>query len=223
MASPPSSFQSSHEQPTPIATNQPNEHQSSSSTQGSSQKKRTVPDGYIYQSYEDHGARTSDKHEDELAQQGQQASATRILELRGLERRIVQLLKTAGEAIQILSGDQDEDEQDPEVGKRLLASVGKSREEQQVMTQAYADEKAQKFEVLASSYATLVNEIQSGLRRQFHYLTKAGITSSHVPFKNVLYGEEKELETWLNAVEVLSNSANSLIGKIENEFEIKST
>lgn len=187
--------------------------------------------------------------------QGQQASATRILELRGLERvnnkrassyprlsssckivrvstnvyifsvtcnikRIIQLLETAGEAIQILSGDQDEDEdeEDPEIGRRLLASTGQSREAQQAMIQAYADEKAKKFEVLASGYATLVNEIQSGLRRQFHYLTKAGIASAHVPFKNVLYGEEKELETWLNAVDVLKDSANSLIGKIEGEL-----
>ncbi|KAG0094387.1 hypothetical protein BGZ93_007294 [Podila epicladia] len=150
--------------------------------------------------------------------QGQQASATRILELRGLERRIIQLLETAGEAIQILSGDQDEDEDDPEIGRRLQAATGQSREDQQAMIQAYADEKAKKFEVLASGYATLVNEIQSGLRRQFHYLTKAGIASAHVPFKNVLYGEEKELETWLNAVDVLKDNANSLIGKIEGEL-----
>ncbi|KAF9329314.1 hypothetical protein BG006_007577 [Podila minutissima] len=131
---------------------------------------------------------------------------------------IIQLLETAGEAIQILSGDQDEDEEDPEIGRRLLAATGQSREAQQAMIQAYADEKAKKFEVLASGYATLVNEIQSGLRRQFHYLTKAGIASAHVPFKNVLYGEEKELETWLNAVDVLKDSANSLIGKIEGEL-----
>ncbi|KAF9308266.1 hypothetical protein BG003_011347 [Podila horticola] len=226
MASPPSTFLTGHSQSHPsqhpaaasTVTTHPQPEASTSNTHTSSRpKKKTVPDGYIYQSYED--KKRSDKSSMEQTQ-GQQASATRILELRGLERRIIQLLETAGEAIQILSGDQDEDEdeEDPEIGRRLLASTGQSREAQQAMIQAYADEKAKKFEVLASGYATLVNEIQSGLRRQFHYLTKAGIASAHVPFKNVLYGEEKELETWLNAVDVLKDSANSLIGKIEGEL-----
>lgn len=246
MASPPSTFLAGHSQShTSTATTHSQPEACTSNTHTSSHpKKNTVPDGYIYQSYEDK-KRSNDKSSVEQTQ-GQQASATRILELRGLERvittcalrtrayifsfktiltsflcplqRIVQLLETAGEAIQILSGDQDEDEDDPEIGRRLMSATGQSRETQQAMIQAYADEKAKKFEVLASGYATLVNEIQSGLRRQFHYLTKAGIASAHVPFKNILYGEEKELETWLNAVDVLKDSANSLVGKIEGEL-----
>lgn len=86
------------------------------------------------------------------------------------------------------------------------------------MINSYAEEKSKQFEVLAAGYATLVNEIQSGLRRQFHYLTKAGIASSQVPFKNVVYGEEKELETWLNAVDVLKDSTDGLIEKVEREY-----
>jgi hypothetical protein len=39
-----------------------------------------------------------------------------------------------------------------------------------------------------------------------------------VPFKNVVYGEEKELETWLNAVDVLKESTDGLIEKVEREF-----
>lgn len=251
MASPPGTFLAGHSQShtaqahssTATTHSQPEASISNAHT-SSRPKKKPVPDGYIYQFYEDK-KRSNDKGSIEKTQ-GQQASATRILELRGLERvittcalrtgayafsfkivltfflcplqRIVQLLETAGEAIQILSGNQDEDEEDPEIGRRLMTATGQSREAQQAIIQAYADEKAKKFEVLASGYATLVNEIQSGLRRQFHYLTKAGIASAHMPFKNVLYGEEKELETWLNAVDVLKDSANSLIGKIEGEL-----
>ncbi|KAF9340607.1 hypothetical protein BGZ91_001123, partial [Linnemannia elongata] len=46
----------------------------------------------------------------------------------------------------------------------------------------------------------------------------AGIASSQVPFKNVVYGEEKELETWLNAVDVLKESTDGLIEKVEREY-----
>lgn len=130
----------------------------------------------------------------------------------------MQLLETAGQAIQILSGDADEEEESEENGKRLLSATSLPPEERKAMIQAYADERAKKFEALAAGYATLVNEIQSGLRRQFHYLTKAGIASSQVPFKNVVYGEEKELETWLNAVDVLKESADSLIEKMEQQL-----
>ncbi|KAF9182890.1 hypothetical protein BGZ51_004366 [Haplosporangium sp. Z 767] len=201
---------------------------------------RTVNDGYIYQSYDTYaneGQDATDLDGELLSKshnKDNQASATRILELRGLERvlgqyspllwkqsneqRIVQLLETAGQAIQILSGDADEDEESEENGKQLLSATSLSPEERKAMIQAYADERAKKFETLAAGYATLVNEIQSGLRRQFHYLTKAGITSSQVPFKNVVYGEEKELETWLNAVDVLKESADSLIEKMEQQL-----
>ncbi|KAF8924715.1 hypothetical protein BGZ58_001516 [Dissophora ornata] len=194
-----------------------------------SRSRRTVNDGYIYQSYEDYthidpdGALDIDG-EPVLTKNdsNQAASATRILELRGLERRIVQLLETAGQAIQILSGDADDldDPENEETGKRLLSAASLPPESRQAMIKAYADERSKKFEALAAGYATLVNEIQSGLRRQFHYLTKAGIASetSQVPFKNVVYGEEKELETWLNAVDVLKESAETLIGKVEREL-----
>jgi hypothetical protein len=123
------------------------------------------------------------------------------------------LLETAGQAIQILSGEDDPED----AGPILMEASGDSTKASQ-MIENYASQKAQQFEVLAAGYATLVNEIQSGLRRQFHYLTKAGIASSQVPFKNVVYGEEKELETWLNAVDVLKESTDGLIEKVEREY-----
>ncbi|KAG0263355.1 hypothetical protein BGZ95_003812 [Linnemannia exigua] len=129
------------------------------------------------------------------------------------EYRIIQLLETAGQAIQILAG-----EDDPENAGPILMDNSSSTEKAQEMIKAHAEQKSQQFEVLAAGYATLVNEIQSGLRRQFHYLTKAGISSTQVPFKNVVYGEEKELETWLNAVDVLEGSTNGLIEKVEREY-----
>lgn len=88
-------------------------------------------------------------------------------------------METAGQAIQILSGDVDgEDMDNEETGKKLLAAASLSQEARQALAKSYADERAKQFETLAAGYATLVNEIQSGLRRQFQYLTKAGISSS---------------------------------------------
>ncbi|KAG0364670.1 hypothetical protein BC939DRAFT_461264 [Gamsiella multidivaricata] len=228
MASPPGSFQAA-----PFSASfQSTESQSASVTPPSassqpslarkkSRSLKAVNDGYIYQPYKDYihadGSALDIDGEPSLSKDDSQASATRILELRGLERRIVQLLETAGQAIQILSGDTDEDENE-ETGKQLLSNSSLSPEARQAMVRSYADERAKKFETFAAGYATLVNEIQSGLRRQFHYLTKAGISSSQVPFKNVVYGEEKELETWLNAVDVLKESANGLINKVEKDI-----
>ncbi|KAG0199426.1 hypothetical protein BGX28_007323 [Mortierella sp. GBA30] len=232
MASPPAS----HPLHNPIPSTS-----ESQSAKPSKSRRKIVNDGYVYQPYIDrtHHKDTVDIDGDFLPSSSSkgktssdyQASATRILELRGLERRIVQLLETAGQAIQILSGDSEDDddsnndsnghktaEAEEESGKKLLSATTLQPSERNVMIKAYADEKAQKFETLAAGYATLVNEIQSGLRRQFHYLTKAGISSSQVPFKNVVYGEEKELETWLNAVDVLRESADRLIGNVEREL-----
>ncbi|KAG0228374.1 hypothetical protein B0O80DRAFT_500317 [Mortierella sp. GBAus27b] len=235
MTSPPSSFRTtshaaipaSAPAPAPAQPSHGQQHQSGE-TKHQTKSKRIVNDGYIYHPYKDYshqGIQSDDStldmdSEDPLpSKDGSHASATRILELRGLERRIVQLLETAGQAIQILSGDAEgEDNDNEEAGKRLLAASSSSQEARQAMAKDYADDRAQKFEALATGYATLVNEIQSGLRRQFHYLTKAGISSSQVPFKNVVYGEEKELETWLNAVDVLKESANGLIDKAEREL-----
>ncbi|KAF9966118.1 hypothetical protein BGZ70_003248 [Mortierella alpina] len=208
------------------------ESQSAAETKSTKPKTRKlVRDGYVYQPYDTytHSSKDTLDFDGEFVPSSKnssnnnkdshdhQASATRILELRGLERRIVQLLETAGQAIQILSGDPEDDEND-EAGQRLLSATSLQPAERNAMVKAYADEKSQKFETLAAGYATLVNEIQSGLRRQFHYLTKAGISSSQVPFKNVVYGEEKELETWLNAVDVLKDSADRLIGNVEQEL-----
>ncbi|KAF9573073.1 hypothetical protein EC968_009033 [Mortierella alpina] len=247
MASPPSTFTASSSSSSTSAApvdghNQaPSESQSQSQSQSDAtaesrsaptqstkpKTRKIVRDGYVYQPYDTytHSSKDALDFDGEFLPSSHniqdshdhQASATRILELRGLERRIVQLLETAGQAIQILSGDPEEDEND-EAGKRLLSATSLQPAERNALIKAYADEKSQKFETLAAGYATLVNEIQSGLRRQFHYLTKAGISSSQVPFKNVVYGEEKELETWLNAVDVLKDSANRLIENVEHEL-----
>ncbi|KAF9348549.1 hypothetical protein BGX26_013044 [Mortierella sp. AD094] len=226
MASPPGILRVSS-QTSSNSTSQPQVSESQPSQTGPSKSKsrRKVNDGYIYQSYKDYSHKADNALDEDgeplTAKDGNQASATRILELRGLERRIVQLLETAGQAIQILSGDADDEDDEgesEETGKRLLSATSLSPESRQDMVREYADERSKKFETLAAGYTTLVNEIQTGLRRQFHYLTKAGISSSQVPFKNVVYGEEKELETWLNAVDVLKGSADGLITKVEREL-----
>ncbi|KAF9908016.1 hypothetical protein BX616_000261 [Lobosporangium transversale] len=232
MASPPGSSHPSSSLASDATEYSDSQSQSQSQSQSRSQTttarskskpRRTVNDGYIYQAYDDYTRRKKNQDDTDgvdsiLKEDNNQTSATRILELRGLERRIVQLLETAGQAIQILSGDDDEEEENEEVGKRLLAATSLSPEARKAMVQEYADERAKKFETLATGYATLVDEIQSGLRRQFHYLTKAGISSSQVPFKNVVYGEEKELDTWLNAADLLKQSTNELIAKINREL-----
>ncbi|KAG0372905.1 hypothetical protein BGX24_012434 [Mortierella sp. AD032] len=228
MSSPPSNFHSlpsSQSTATTASTQatesqqQQQQQQQAKSQQRPKGTKKSVNDGYIYHPYEEYSQTGKDSYgkggrdsSDNSAADGQ-ASATRILELRGLERRIIQLLETAGQAIQILAG-----EDDPENAGPILMDNSSSTENAQEMIIAHADQKSQQFQVLAAGYATLVNEIQSGLRRQFHYLTKAGISSTQVPFKNVVYGEEKELETWLNAVDVLEESANGLIEKVEREY-----
>ncbi|KAF9584097.1 hypothetical protein BGW38_007592 [Lunasporangiospora selenospora] len=212
---------------------------------GTRKTRKTANDGYIYQSYDEYRHISNDQDGDESTKSSS-TSAMRILELRGLERRIVQLLETAGKAIQILSGDDDEDdnnednnnnnnnnnenEMDPqavqakaiaktakheEEGRRLLAATSLSMDDRKAMVEEYADERSAKFEAYSTAYVKLVDEIQQGMRRQFRYLTKAGISSSQVPFKNVVYGEEKELDTWLNAVDVLRESTDALIGNIE--------
>ncbi|KAF9904420.1 hypothetical protein EC991_002694 [Linnemannia zychae] len=219
MLSPPSDF---HSSATTISTSATTITDSQQHQQARPQRskgtKTTVNDGYIYHPYEEYSQTGSKNSEgskgstDSTANDGQ-ASATRILELRGLERRIIQLLETAGQAIQILAG-----EDDPENAGPILMENSSNPGDAQKMIQNHAEQKSQEFQVLAAGYATLVNEIQSGLRRQFHYLTKAGIASSQVPFKNVVYGEEKELETWLNAVDVLKESTDGLIEKVEREF-----
>ncbi|KAF9152074.1 hypothetical protein BG015_005823 [Linnemannia schmuckeri] len=219
MASPPSSFHSSQPTSTSTTTAAPASQIPDSQKQHAKapRTRKTVNDGYIYHPYEDYSQtdRNSqgESNDGDSAVNDSQASATRILELRGLERRIVQLLETAGQAIQILSG-----EDDPENAGPNLMDASADSTKASDMIKSHAAEKAKQFEVLAAGYATLVNEIQSGLRRQFHYLTKAGIASSQVPFKNVVYGEEKELETWLNAVDVLKESTDGLIEKVEREY-----
>ncbi|KAF9128042.1 hypothetical protein BGW39_005383 [Mortierella sp. 14UC] len=219
MSSPSNNFHSSAATASASApTAQGAESQQQTKSQRPKGTSKTVNDGYIYHPYEEYsqtGSKNSQRSKDganNAANDGQ-ASATRILELRGLERRIIQLLETAGQAIQILAGEDDPDNAGP-----ILMENSSNPDDAQKMIQAHAEQKSQQFQVLAAGYATLVNEIQTGLRRQFHYLTKAGIASSQVPFKNVVYGEEKELATWLNAVDVLKESTDGLIEKVEREF-----
>ncbi|KAF9099175.1 hypothetical protein BGX29_007268 [Mortierella sp. GBA35] len=216
MASPPSSLQSQS-----LPYSQPSSQSSSTATAPAAPapaalrtkagQRRTVNDGYIYHPYEEYAQsdRNTQGSDGDNGVYDSQTSATRILELRGLERRIIQLLETAGQAIQILSGEDDAED----AGAKLMGT-----DDAQGMIDEHAEAKSEQFSFLAAGYATLVNEIQSGLRRQFHYLTKAGIASSQVPFKNVVYGEEKELETWLNAVDVLKESTDGLIEKVEREL-----
>ncbi|KAF9167180.1 hypothetical protein DFQ26_005457 [Actinomortierella ambigua] len=181
----------------------------------SAEKHKAPKDGYRYEPYNLDLGLDRERREDESIS-AHQASQKRILELRGVERRIVQLLETAGKAIQMLS----DDDAIP-VDKLARASIT-SPDIQRSIAEDYSTDRVKEFETLATTYTDLVNQIQVGMRRHFHYLTRAGITASQVPFKDVLYGEERELETWLDAVDVINESASDLIHKASTFLEEKS-
>ncbi|KAF9974707.1 hypothetical protein BGZ73_001826 [Actinomortierella ambigua] len=185
----------------------------SSDPHSHAQKHKAPKDGYRYEPYNlDHTLDTDGREDDSIS--AHQASQKRILELRGIERRIVQLLETAGKAIQILGSD------DGTIPVAQLARASTtSPDMQRTMAEEYSTDRVKEFEALATTYTDLVNQIQVGMRRHFHYLTRAGITASQVPFKDVLYGEERELETWLDAVDVINESASDLIRKAGTYLE----
>ncbi|KAG0238079.1 hypothetical protein BGW42_007633 [Actinomortierella wolfii] len=179
----------------------------------SGQKHKAPRDGYLYEPYDLDLFLDKDKNEDDSIS-AHQASQKRILELRGIEKRIVQLLETAGKAIQVLSNDDGTIPVD-----QLARASMTSPDVLRTSVENYGDERVKDFETLATAYTDLVNQIQVGMRRHFHYLTKAGIAASQVPFKNLLYGEERELETWLDAVDIISESTSDLIRKANTFLE----
>ena len=97
MASPPSSFRQYPTSNTSSSASHQQQQQQQpgpESTSQSTPKKQRVPDGYVYQAYYDPSRSRRHRHErnSESAAFGgggsNHASATRILELRGLERVI---------------------------------------------------------------------------------------------------------------------------------------
>ncbi|KAK9765760.1 hypothetical protein K7432_005666 [Basidiobolus ranarum] len=116
-------------------------------------------------------------------------SAVRIADLHVIETRIVRLLETAGRTVAILSDDSD-----------LGSEFG---------------DKRQTFEHYVAEYMELLNEIQTGLRRQFHYLASSGIATTNLPYSGSVYGEEKEFYSWVKVVSTLRTEINSLLQSLQ--------
>ncbi|KAI8881194.1 hypothetical protein K501DRAFT_223489, partial [Backusella circina FSU 941] len=112
-------------------------------------------------------------------------STLRIQDLHQVEKKLVLLIETAGEALSVLSED---------------APSGENADE-------FVNSHTIEFRSLASRYLSLVNDIQFALRSHTHYLAQtASITSSAnktMPFKASIIGEQKELEIWTAALQTL--------------------
>ncbi|KAI8092979.1 uncharacterized protein BX664DRAFT_328640 [Halteromyces radiatus] len=111
-------------------------------------------------------------------------SVTRIQELHQAEKKLVQLVETAGEALAVLTDDGPSDE-DAELAIR---------------------ERIGEFTDLANKYFSLVNDIQLTIRQQVHFLTQTASlpsTTKTIPFRLSVAGEQKELEIWTNALTTL--------------------
>ncbi|ORY02501.1 hypothetical protein K493DRAFT_405250 [Basidiobolus meristosporus CBS 931.73] len=116
-------------------------------------------------------------------------SAVRIADLHVIETRIVRLLETAGRTVAILSDDSD-----------LGSEFG---------------DKRQTFEHYVAQYMELLNDIQAGLRRQFHYLASSGIATTNLPYRRSVYGEEKEFSSWAQVVTVLRKEMQTLLQELD--------
>ncbi|KAG9290772.1 hypothetical protein G9A89_011735 [Geosiphon pyriformis] len=139
-------------------------------------------------------------------------STQRIRELEVIEQLIVDLLNTSGRAILGLSLDghpESESEIEPEQKKEKSSELNS---ESNYKTEVIGDEKPEKvnvklqvenFKTLAEKYRDLIDRIQLKLREQFRGIRMMGITTGDVPFHVVTYGEEKEFDSWADAVKVL--------------------
>ncbi|KAG2175605.1 hypothetical protein INT43_001252, partial [Umbelopsis isabellina] len=113
-------------------------------------------------------------------------SAIRIQRLHAVEKQIVQLIQTSGNAIAVLSDD--------------LAIKG-------VDTETYVQDKATAFAAESRNYYALLKDIQQTLREHVGYLAKSGILTQSpnktVPFHASVYAEQKELELWVAATHAI--------------------
>ncbi|KAI7884059.1 hypothetical protein K492DRAFT_234992 [Lichtheimia hyalospora FSU 10163] len=119
-------------------------------------------------------------------------STTRIKNLHEVEKKLVLLVETAGDALAILSDDSKNDE-----------DASKA-----------AHERVHEFEALAKRYFSLVNDIQLALRDNVRFLRKTGSiamsTTKSIPFRATVAGQQKELEVWTAAVETIHQRVEEL-------------
>ncbi|OZJ04787.1 hypothetical protein BZG36_01878 [Bifiguratus adelaidae] len=111
-------------------------------------------------------------------------SGAAIVALGQVEQDLVRLLQVAGSAIAILSGNVKDGE---------LSDADARRTEMEAKTHEY-------FQVL--------NRVQNTLRQQIHGLIQervipAAPSSSSMPFHASVYGEQKELDSWVGALQAV--------------------
>ncbi|KAI9279766.1 hypothetical protein BY458DRAFT_501622 [Sporodiniella umbellata] len=119
-------------------------------------------------------------------------STMRVKDLYQVEKKLVLLIETAGEALAILSEEGTQEEN----------------------TDQFVRERALAFRELSSRYFSLVNDIQLALRSHTHYLAKtASFTPSAnktIPFKTSIVGQHKQLEIWTEAIQAIQQQVQAL-------------
>ncbi|KAL1934956.1 hypothetical protein VTP01DRAFT_4096 [Rhizomucor pusillus] len=117
-------------------------------------------------------------------------STLRIRELHEIEQKLVHLVETAGDAIGLLAG-VDDNESEESIQKR-----------------------SSNFRELAARYFSLVNDIQLSLRSNAQYLAKADSTppgaNRSIPFRASIATEQTELEVWTMAVQTIQQRVEHL-------------
>ncbi|PHZ09324.1 uncharacterized protein RHIMIDRAFT_50665 [Rhizopus microsporus ATCC 52813] len=119
-------------------------------------------------------------------------STMRIKDLYQVERKLVLLIETAGDALAILPEEEVKDENpDQFVRERALA-----------------------FRQLASRYFSLVNDIQLALRSHVNYLTKTAsftpVANKTIPFKTSIVNQQKQLEIWAEAIKAIQQQIQEI-------------
>ncbi|KAI8067930.1 hypothetical protein BC940DRAFT_299895 [Gongronella butleri] len=118
-------------------------------------------------------------------------SVARIRDLHIAEKKLVLLVETASQALALLSDDGPTDE-DSE-----LAVHERSRE----------------FKDLVQRYFSLVNDIQLSIRGHTHFLTQTAslpTTTKSITFRSSVTGQQKELEIWINALQLIQQRIRSI-------------
>ncbi|KAI8341845.1 hypothetical protein BC941DRAFT_414670 [Chlamydoabsidia padenii] len=111
-------------------------------------------------------------------------STERIRDLHEAEKKLVLLVETAGEALDVLTDDGPSDE-DAKLAIR---------------------ERTGEFTDLTNRYFALVNDVQLTVRRHTHFLTQTASlpsTTKTIPFRRSVAGEQKELEIWTGSLTTL--------------------
>ncbi|ORX47149.1 hypothetical protein DM01DRAFT_1410277 [Hesseltinella vesiculosa] len=111
-------------------------------------------------------------------------SVSRIQDLHITEKKLVSLVETAGHAL------------------ALLADDGPSDEDADLAVH----ERTTEFRDLATRYFSLINDIQLSVRQHTHFLTQTAslpCTTKTIPYRVSVAGEQRELEIWINALQLI--------------------